>query len=712
MTSWPRHMHLPWRMLATAGVLVTGIGTAPVAAQRGAEPAKGIIAATIARKHALLATLHDYEYQASIKFVVYDLDKPPDSVASVALISETRSNAYWQSPGHYHETIVARRQANHLNAVWNTVSVGDIADLQRDRVEIQPHSFVSPIADDALDHYNFRVLDTVAVAGRRVFRVAIEPRSRTTPSLAGVIEIVDSTYDVVAIDLGVNEAAQFGLWKKIRYQERFEDMGDGRWLPRGIRLTGEARLGLPIPRTPRHLAFEQEALFTGFRFDADERPGGMTEVRVAMDGPADHADSAAWSAPGAIPLTAAERQAWNRADSTARQPSGIINRVRQVVDQSQFAMASRDFFHFNRIDGAYVGAGLTWRQTPILTLSTKLGYATGSERWQYRVGGEFQVSEARRLWLGASYHDETVNRPGLIPHSVDRTVQALLYRRDPLDYYRERGLTLSFAIRPLNFTRLDLHYNDQQQSELPVVTDYSLLQASQPQRVNGFIMAGRMRTLAGSFSYDSRSLLRRDGQDTRLPSLTWTRITLSAEVASPSLIPNDFDFARYTLQIERHQRTLNFGMTAVSALVGITTGTVPPQRYFTIESGVRALGFQGNGFSTLRDTGFAGNRVAMVSVRHDFDRLLFAKSGLPLIRHLPFTLRVYGGMFAIAFAYHTPLPSDSAFRTTSSPYTEAGFTLGNLLPFLAPFNLGAQFTWRLSSESTRRFQFGLSLTRP
>jgi Family of unknown function (DUF5686) len=729
MSSWLRHLHQPRRMIASAIVFVAAVGTGPVAAQRHAEPAnvdriardtlqdspdllgQQIIVAVIARKHALLASLHDYEYHVSVKLVVHDLDKPQDSVSSVALISETRSNAYWQAPGHYHEAIVARRRANHLNAVWNTVSIGDIANFQRDRVEILPHSFVSPIADDALDHYRFRVLDTLAVDGRRVLRLAIVPRPQMSPAFTGVIDIADSTYDVMAIDVGVNDAARFGLWKKIRYQQRFEDLGDGRWMPREIRLTGEARLGVRIPKTPRHLAFEQEARFDDFRFDSGERPGDLNEVRVVVDQQADHADSAAWSSPGAIPLTNAERRTWDRRDSAAHEPPGLISRIHQAVNLSRFVTASSDFFHFNRVDGAYVGAGSTWRQTPDVTLNTKLGYSAGSERWQYRIGGEVQLSQAQRLWLGGSYHDETVNRPRLVPHSVDPTVEALLYRRDPLDYYRERGLTLSFATRLLDFTRLDLLYNDQQQSSLPVVTDYSLLRASRPQRVNGFIVDGRMRSLSGSFIYDSRSLLRRNGQDSRLPSLTWTRVTVSAEVASPSLIPNDFDFGRYSLQIERHQRTLNLGITTINAVVGITTGTVPPQRYFTIDFGMRALGFQGSGFKTLGDTSFAGNRVAMLSVRHDFDRLLFAKCGLPLIRHLPFTLSVYGGMFAIDFVNHVPFPSDSAFRTTSSPYTEAGFALGNLAPFLAPLNLGAHFTWQLSSQSTRRFQFGLSLTR-
>ncbi len=273
-------------------------------------------------------------------------------------------------------------------------------------------------------------------------------------------------------------------------------------------------------------------------------------------------------------------------------------------------------------------------------------------------------------------------------------------------------MTLSFAIRPLDFTRLELHYNDQEQSTLPVVTDYSLLTPSRSPRGNGFVVNGRMRSVSGSFTYDSRSLLRRDGLESRLPSLTWTRINVSAEVASPGLIPDDFDFRRYSLQVERHQHTLGLGITTINALVGITTGTVPPQRYFTIDFGMRRLGFQGGGFKTLGDTGFAGNRVAMLSVRHDFGRLLFAKSGLPVIRRLPFTFSLYGAAFAIDFVDHAPYPGDSAFRTTSGPYSEAGFAVGNLVPFLAPLNLGAQFTWQLSRQSTRRFQFGFSLTRP
>ena len=102
----------------------------------------------------------------------------------------------------------------------------------------------------------------------------------------------------------------------------------------------------------------------------------------------------------------------------------------------------------------------------------------------------------------------------------------------------------------------------------------------------------------------------------------------------------------------------------------------------------------------------------MLSVRHDLDQLLFADSGLPLLRRLPFTLSIYAATFDIRFAYHDPVPGDSAFRATTTPYVEAGFVLGNLLPFLRRLNVCAQFAWQLSAQSERRFQFGLDLGGP
>lgn len=672
------------------------------------DRAREIIERAIARKHDALAGVHDYRYDGYVKFVVRDLNEPPDSASSVLLITETRSAAYWEAPNHYQETILARRQSSNVDADQNFITVGEIVNFNRDRVDLQRYSLVSPIADDALEHYDYAILDTLDVDGRRVFRLGIRPRTEAAPLFVGMIDVVDSTYDVAAIDVGVNAAARFTYISNLRYRQRLRPAAGGRWMPHEIRLTGEMHLALPVPGIPRDLAFEHVASLDDFRFDRGNRPRDLGRVRIVVDEEADDPGNTRWDAPAAVQLTVAERAAWARIDSIARRP-GLRRRITRAAARAMTLVGDPDFFHFNRVDGPYVGAAREWRELPGTRWTTKLGYAFEREAWQYRVGGQVRLARARDLWVGVSYHDETSRWPTFVSAAYNPTFLALGFRLDPLNYYRERGFEITAGAEPMAFTRLELRYHDFEQSSLAVNTDYSLFDVDRPLPPNPPIADGHLRSLEARLSFDSRPLLRSKGVDYRLPALPLTRLSVTAEIADPALIANAFSFRRYTVQLDRRQRTSGLGITTLSAVAGLATGAVPPQRYFTVGFGTD-VAYQGNGFNTLEEATFSGNRAAMLAVHHDFDRLLFMRSGLPLVRSIPFTLSVHGGVFWTDFVDHPSNPADSLLSSARAPYTELGFGVGNLTPFISPFNFAAHFTWQLSSYPTERFQFGFGIT--
>ena len=170
------------------------IGLAPVVVTGRDEWARELMRRAIARKHELFSALHDYRYDAYVKFVLRDFTKPQELAESVLLISETRTSVYWEHPDHYQETILARRQSLNLDRERNLVSVGDIVNFTRDRIDVQKYSLVSPIADDAFDHYDYRVL-TPSNWTDACLPLAIQPRSASSPLLVGVIDVADSTYD-------------------------------------------------------------------------------------------------------------------------------------------------------------------------------------------------------------------------------------------------------------------------------------------------------------------------------------------------------------------------------------------------------------------------------------------------------------------------------------------------------------------------------------
>ena len=674
----------------------------------GEDPGMQIMRQAIAQKRDLLDRIRDYRYDAYVKFVIRDLDKDPDSTESIVMLTESQTTAYWEQPDRYQETITARQQSTNLDADNNLVSVGQIVNFNKNRVDLQKYSVVSPAADDALDHYRYRLLDTLHLDDRTVFRLAILPRSEVSPLFVGMIDIADSTFDILAIDVGANDAVRFDFLDNIRYGQRMRDMGDGYWMPDEIRFSGEVHFGIPIPGFPEHLSFEHIASLRNYEFDGGNAPANLGEYLVVVDEGADDTPAHDWEARRPSALTGVERSAYERIDSLENRPTPLGTKLLTGV-VSLALTDTVDFYHFNRVEGNYLGAGGTFRNiSPDWVLRAKAGYAFGGDNWQYRFGAQYRLVEARRLWLGASYGDEIVPRPTLVSAGRNSTNLALLAKLDPLDYYAQRGFVAFLSTKLVDFTQFRVQYNDFDHASAAVVSDFSLFNGDKLQRANPPIAEGRFRSWSASLTYDSRPLLKSKGRDFRFGTLIYTRVTLAAEYASPSFIANDFDFQRFSIRLRRRQRTFNMGVTTIDAVAGTSGGTLPPQRYFTVDFG-NGVFFQPGGFNTLNETNFAGDKAAMFYVSHDFDQQLLRRSHVPLLRDLPVTLSVHGGAFWTDFASSVPGPGIVFTPTAPTAYSELGFGVGNLTPFIAPFNFTVWFTWQLSSYNTGRFALALGV---
>lgn len=710
--------------------------------------ARSIVARAIARRSAALASIGRYRYQAFVKISARDESEPADSARSILILAEVHSSAYWERHGLYQETIDARHRSHDGGFGRQLVSVDEIVHLRRNRVvllagvdparsigaagrpasrrdqsDLIRYAIASPIATDALDHYDYAVLDTAVVAGRRVLRIAVRPKSETTPLFTGTLDVADSSGDVVAMDLGVTDAVRFPTVTDLRYEQHWTDAGDGRAMPTEIRLSGtlhprvSARwiprtvAGVHLPEFPRQVSFEQVASLTGFDFDEGERPLDVPEYRVVLSDQADAADSTTWLAPAAVPLDDVERAVWMRGDSEDRHPA-LVPRVGRSLDAAQRLWLGPGSLHFNRVDGFYLGMYHDWHAATGVVLTTKLGYGWGSHVWQYRLGGRLVVSQARHLALGAYYHDETEGWPALAPESYDPSAGALLQHVDPNDYYRERGITLFTDIKLIDFTRLELRYDDAWQSTEDTIAGLGFHTTRFPPLPNPPIRDGRMRSLSGLVRFDSRQMLESRGLEFPLSRAGWTRVSLGVEVSAPRLIASDFGFQRYAFQIEHHLPLFGLGNTSLTVAGGVASHGAPPQRYFTVGYGIRLLAAEGTGFNTLSRTSFVGNRALLVSLRHDFGNRMFHASGLPLLRSIPATLSVHAGVFWAELKGNTPAAADTLLATTGKPYREVGFTLGNLTPFLSPFNFAASFSWQLSSYPTKAFRFGLGISGP
>jgi hypothetical protein len=307
------------------------------------------------------------------------------------------------------------------------------------------------------------------------------------------------------------------------------------------------------------------------------------------------------------------------------------------------------------------------------------------------------------------YHDESSGWPSLVPTSYD-AASAFVNRVDPNEYFRDHGLALSAGVRLLPFTRLELRYDDVHQSTLDTLPNTGFRPTRLPPLPNPPIVDGHLRLVGGTLSFDSRPLTRTRLGEGAMSSDSWTRISFTFDVSAHNVLASDYSFRRYAVHLEHQQRWGPAGITTLTAVGGITTGYTPPQQFFTVGYGIQVLAAEGSAFNTLSRTEFAGTRAAMLLVRHDFGRLLFAGSGLPILRAFPATFSLHGGVFWTSLTSQLRAPADTMLFTAIRPYTEAGFTFANLTPFLSPFDFAISCTWQLSHYPTNGFRFGLGFT--
>lgn len=663
-----------------------------------------IILEAIKRKQEILKKLSDYNYDAYTKLVVWDESKGEDS-AKIMLITESQSTSYWEYPDRYKEVITARKQSANMAAEANLISVGEVLNFNKNRIDLNDWSVITPVAEDALDYYDYRLSDSTSIDSTKVYTLEIIPKNEIDPLFTGSIQIVDSTFDVVGVNVGFNDAIDIPVLKDLRYQQRFALFARKYWMP--VEIDMYALFKISFPGVPSSISLDYTASLHSYSFDEGIPKGTFGEYLLEVSPLADRVDTTAWKEHQAIPLTVAEEKGYERLDSLEKAPKPLSKRLLQgvLVATALITVGDYDFLHFQRVDGPYLGLRLGSNKIiPRTSLWAKGGYGFDSELWQYQLGFSTRVYDAQRMSVGAVYRRQIVARPLVGKNWYNPTFQTLFFKQDPFDYFREEGFSLFGSTKLVNFTTLNVHLNDYRQSSVTVNTDYSLFGEGEEYRANPAIADGHVRAVGGSLVYDSRKMWNDRGHDIKIDSPEYTILKVGAELSSPDFLSSDFDYRKYYVSAFRRQRVFGLGISTFDLYAGASTRSLPPQEYY-------GMGFDDpfvvdqRGFLTTGDHMSFGNRILMLHLTHDFGKLLFQRSGLPLVQDIPFTLAVHGGAFWSQFRDHKAQPGDHLLSSSPKPYTELGFTLGNLTPFIWPFNLSLTFSWQLSDYDTNKFMW-------
>jgi len=631
------------------------------------DPAVGIMRKVIENKRRWIEALKSYQFEAFTRLVMR-------RDTAIAMITESYSTGYWQRGDTLREVVKQKRQTENIPGSASVAVVGSVVNFYDDDVRFSGYRFVGPTSPEAFEYYDFKLEKTRERDGVPTYTIRLNPKTRLTPLFRGTINVIGDTYALVGVEITPNEAFSIPFLSKLElhYAQQFGLYENRFWMPVDIRLKGMFEVsivGLSLPQ----IGVEQASSIYDYRINA-ELPDSIFRKPRRLELPgASRFDSLFWAQRDVLPLTDEERQAYKKLDSTQTlekqfRPSGVL----VAFSSPSLGYLQYADVRFNRVEGLLLGVDVKLDSVANrLALFGSAGYAFADKKSKFSFGGEFFLDRQRNYSVGIEGYKDLDHIPDEGFYSeVAIMGGALLGKSDYRDYFYTEGWRIWLGAKPLRRLTLRLAYQSRDESTARKQTDYSFFYRSDTYRPNPPIADGAMRSLNLSARYGDEPV--------PLGLIAQDFAEVDVEHSNQGILSSAFDFTRAVVRGELHLKTYSqrflFAPTlSLRLTAGASSGTVPPQRVFSLESRYDGFG----PFGVLRGGSvkeFAGHSFVVFSLEHNFRNTPFLILNIPFLYKNGIELLVHG---TAARAWSSsPLPFS---HTTNGWYTEAGVGISRVL---------------------------------
>jgi len=407
-----------------------------------------------------------------------------------------------------------------------------------------------------------------------------------------------------------------------------------------------------------------------------------------------------------LPLTVQEAQAYKHIDSMVEN-SGLFTKMLLRINQFSPAKGNiritrfSDFFHFNRVEGAYAGVGFKVKNLfQRNDLIAQVGYGFSNKKSTYLLGFEHFINGKRKTSFGFNVYRRISYRENeeyFMPGEI--TWLALLNKNDPVDYYEINGWSPYVWLKLSARNSIKFSYIIEKQSSLTKHSDFSLFYPSSRFRLNPPIYDGYSRSMRLVVNYDTRKFIDFGGIEDFDRSLNCFWGEIGFEWSDRKILRSDYCFSQIVGSLNIHY--IGFGSRAIDFFLrlGYSIGRIPTQRIFELYAPVSGLCKQ----FFLRTIGlkeFGGDKFYTLIVERDIINIPFGKLGLPFINNMDLVLFFGSGWSSVLKESTSALPS--LMKTCKKLHNEIGFGLSKFLTFLR-----LDFTWDITGETSKKFAFSV-----
>ncbi|MBD3749967.1 MAG: carboxypeptidase-like regulatory domain-containing protein [Sphingobacteriales bacterium] len=480
----------------------------------GEDPAYSIIRKAIAARKKHLKETPPYHCDVYIKgvqrllktpekFLGKDLNKPAQEVGldsnrtGIVYQSESQSVLSFSPPNYYHEEMVSSKVAgNNRSFSFNraTELILNFYKNYQDWTGLSNRPFVSPIADNALFYYDYKLIGSTIENGELINKIQLIPKRNYDPVYHGYIYIIEDSWRIFATNFLMSKESNIAILDSLKIEQQFIHVGKKNWMPSIVK----------FKFTGGFLGFRFGGNYIGVYSDYELNPNyqgtNFKEVlKITKD--VNKKDSTYWKNARPIPLTQEEVANYQLKDSIARKRESkpyldSLDRVNNKLKPFKLLLGGynpRDryqqkFYHidgflnalsYNTVEGFVINYGAYYNKkvdtvnNRYLFWSGKLRYGFSNKLFNANSKLVLPVFKQQTLsfYLGSDVTD--LNDKGSL-NILENSINSLLYEKNFSKFYQKKfgEVTLSSAI--IGGMTGSLGFAYQSNKWLPNTSNYSI----------------------------------------------------------------------------------------------------------------------------------------------------------------------------------------------------------------------------------------------
>lgn len=236
------------------------------------------------------------------------------TLLGVVYLSESETKYHFRKPSDEKEIMYSSKVSGDNKAF----SFNQVSDMKFNVYEnlisldgLSDRPFISPINENALFSYRYKLLGTTFEDGKMLNKIEIIPKRKNDPCFRGIIYIQENTWRVHSADVYLTKDAKIDFVDTLHIKQLNSPVNDSTWMPISLNMTFNFKV----------FGFIGDGYFNAIFSDYDLHPVFpkkffKNEV-LKVEDDANKKDTVYWDSSRPVPLTQEEKEDYHKKDSIA-----------------------------------------------------------------------------------------------------------------------------------------------------------------------------------------------------------------------------------------------------------------------------------------------------------------------------------------------------------------------------------------------------------